>query len=187
MLELTSTLCFTLLALFMQPQKAVRRFAPVLTRNIEKGPASKVTIDELSPAMKKAIEDGLRDEPDPESYAIYRIAAAPPDHHLYFIHEDGKSVCGPNEINCPSLVLDETPEGVTVVREWSGAGIAVVRRPGRQVPDIATYEALGHFQMFTTVYRYDGRAWKPYLCKDISITGEGDPHPEWVAYQPCTP
>ena len=77
------------------------------------------------------------------------------------------------------------PEQVKTIADFGRVGIEVVRRPMLQMPDIVTHEQLGHFATYTTVYRYDGQAWRPYLCKDAPIADGEDPHPEWVAYQSC--
>ena len=83
------------------------------------------------------------------------------------------------------MVFDETPQGVITVADWGGVGMGVIRRPNLQMPDIATYEQLGHFAIYTTVYRFTEEKWRAYLCKDSPIADAEDPHPKWVAYQTC--
>ena len=66
-----------------------------------------------------------------------------------------------------------------------GVGIAVVRRPNLQMPDIATYEQLGHFATATTVYRFKGHAWSAIMCKDSPIADAEEQNPDLVADKPC--
>ena len=157
----------------------------MLTRDIDKRPLPKVTLADLSPAMRSTLKLLLAEEPRAKSFDINRIPAAPHEHKLYVLEQNGSEVCGDNVQNCPETVFDETPQGVVTVAEWGGVGMAVVRRPNLQMPDIATYEQLGHASIYTTVYRFTQDRWQAYLCKDSPIADAEDPHPEWVAYQTC--
>ena len=163
------------------------RSEQILTRDIDKRPLPQVSVKALSPAMQKAVKEIVEQDPRPESYSIYQIPVAPKAHRMYLVEQEGKSVCAINGPNCAFTVLDESANQVTTVVDTSGVGIAVVRRPNLQMPDIAAYEQLGHFATYTTVFRFDGRTWKPFRCKETPIADAADPHPSLVADKPCTP
>lgn len=153
---------------------------------------------DVSPVVQKAITAMLDDQKalfqDRNSngatsvtaeYVMERIPVAPAGHTLYVISLTGEFGCIGNSPNCRTAVLDETTAEVAVIDDNGFAGIAVVRRPHLQMPDIAFYEQEGHFGMSTTVYRYDGAAWKPFRCAYAPMTGF--PPKRVVADQPCKP
>ena len=185
----------------LNSQASAARNDRVLARDVDKRPLPKVTMAELSPSMRKAVQalinsakanatpqDKNRATPPSLTTTIYRIPVAPRDHKLYFIDQNGELACSPNQVNCVQTVLDETPSGIVPVvsdtGDSAGAGISVVRRPNLQMPDIAASYQLGHFAMDVTVFRFDGKGWHPYLCKEIEPIN-ADPDPAIIANKPC--
>ncbi len=117
---------------------------------------------------------------------VYRIPVAPKGHKLYVVEQTGERITSPNGANSEAdTVLDETAAGIATVMDGTGAGFAVARRPDLQMPDIAAYEQLGHSAMSVTVYRFNGSAWKPYLCKQMEPIGDGA-NPAVLADKPCS-
>ena len=170
------------------------RPSPVLSRDIDKRALPEVKLPALSPKMQQAIrallketeeEAGTEDAPASLRVDIQRIPVAQRDHGLYLVALSGKYACAPAGVNCTLAVFDETQSSVTTIVSGQLADMLVVRRPNLQVPDIAAIEQLGHFAQYVTVYRFDGHSWLPYACKQTSITGDDDPHPELLADAPC--
>ena len=167
-------------------------------RDVDKRPLPKVAFATLSQAMRSAVEAILREEkadapasdrdratPPSLQTTIYRIPVAPRGHALYLLEQEGELACAPNGANCNEAVLDETRAGIDAVTTGGVAEIRVVRRPHLQMPDIAAYEQEGHFAMDITVFRFDGKSWHAYRCKEISPIG-ADPDPAVIADRPCT-
>lgn len=170
----------------------------ILVRDIDTRPLSKVSLRELSPAAKKAVQSILDDQatlftdlnangtnPVKPEFLLERIPVAPVGHHLYELSLTGEFGCTGNTPNCRTAVLDETPSGVDVVDDNGFAGVAVVRRPNLQLPDLVLYEQEGHFGMSTVVYRFDGTAWKLIRCAYADIADF--PPKRIVADKPCQP
>ena len=172
---------------------------PILTRDVDKRPLPRVAMADVSPAMRGKVQalidqaraaetpaDKNRATPPSLDTTIYRIPVAPPGHKLYLVEQTGELACAGAGVNCEEDVFDETAGGIDTVTSGEGAGVSVVRRPNRQMPDIAAYEQEGHFAKDVTVYRFDGSVWKPFLCKSVDPIND-DPNPAIVADKPCKP
>jgi len=82
-------------------------------------------------------------------------------------------------------VFDETQSKVTEVVDGQLAEVIVIRRANLQMPDIGAREQMGHLANYMTVYRFAGDKWSRYACKETSIAGDDDPHPEFAADAQC--
>lgn len=165
---------------------------PVLSRDIDKRLLPGVALQSLPSKMRDAVQTFVNEAKHDAGVsgtlhaAIRSIPVAPRSHKLYLVQLSGEIACAPAGVNCMLAVFDETQGKVNTVVNGQFADVIVIRRPHLQMPDIGAREQLGHFANDMTVYRFAGDKWLPYACKETSITGNDDLHPEFVADAKCT-
>ena len=167
--------------------------SPILARDVDKRPLPQVSLSALSPKMRvalRAMENEAKQDTGMSGavqFTVRQIPVAPRDHKLFLVQLLGEDACSGTGVNCWLAVSDETQDNVSSVVQGQMADVYVIRRPHLQLPDIGVREQLGHFGNDMTVYRFSKGEWSPYACKETSITGSDDPHPEFVADRKCTP
>ena len=166
--------------------------SPILSRDVDKRSLSQVNLSKVSPKMRVALH-ALDEEAKQDTgvsgglrLTMQQIPVAPRDHKLYLVQMSGEGACSGTGVNCWLAVLDETQDTVSSVVQGEYADVLVIRRPHLQVPDIGAREQLGHFGNYMTVFRFSASEWRPYACKESSINGYDDPHPNVVADASCS-